>query len=221
MTTPRSSAAWARSETSAVARPTWRQEGLTAIATSPVSSPAARSGRSPRRARWRGRWRRARNAAGSRGRSSAQTARGDRRRAAEERAPQGIGIGRLDRARQLGRITRQDGPDEYLPAVPQPHAPLVLGRVARRQAATGPRVYAILLLDCGQDYPLPRTLPGGRTLRARTPPGSTKRSTPCWSPTRSCAPPSPTPPAPGPAPTRIGPASPSPGTPLATSSPPS
>ena len=39
---------------------------------------------------------------------------------------------------------------------------------------------------------------------------SIRRSTPCWSPTRCCAPPSPTPPAPSRAPTPTAPASPSP-----------
>ena len=43
-----------------------------------------------------------------------------------------------------------------------------------------------------------------------SPTGSARRSTPCWSPTRPCAPPSPTPPAPSPAPTPTAPASPSP-----------
>ena len=65
---------------------------------------------------------------------------------------------------------------------------------------------------------LKSTILGGRVLRARTPPAWTRRSTPCWSPTRSCAPPWPTPPAPSPAPTPTGPASPSPCTPPATSS---
>ena len=49
-------------------------------------------------------------------------------------------------------------------------------------------------------------------------PGSTRRSTPSWSPTRSCAPPWRTPPPAGPAPARTGPASASPCTPPATSS---
>ena len=40
--------------------------------------------------------------------------------------------------------------------------------------------------------------------------GSSRKSGPCWSPTRRCAPPSPTPPAPSRAPTPTGPASPSP-----------
>jgi len=59
---------------------------------------------------------------------------------------------------------------------------------------------------------------GGRVLRARTPPASTKRSMPCWSATSSCAWPWPTPPAPNPASTPTGPASPSRSTPPATSS---
>jgi hypothetical protein len=59
-------------------------------------------------------------------------------------------------------------------------------------------------------FELKSTILGGRVLRARTPAASTRRSTPCWSPTRYCAPPSPAPPAPFPAPTPIAPASPSP-----------
>ena len=59
---------------------------------------------------------------------------------------------------------------------------------------------------------------GGRVLRARTPPASTRRSMPCWSATSSCAWPWPMPPAPNPASTPTGPASPSPCRPPATSS---
>ena len=51
---------------------------------------------------------------------------------------------------------------------------------------------------------LKQTILGGRVLRARTPSGSIRRSTPCWSPTRRCASRSPTPPRPPRSRTRPG-----------------
>ncbi|WP_222850032.1 transposase domain-containing protein [Trebonia kvetii] len=73
---------------------------------------------------------------------------------------------------------------------------------------------AVLTMSAGRSRPptsssSPPSWAAGSCAPAR-PAESTRRSTPCWSPTRCCAPRSPTPPAPLPAPTPTGPASPSP-----------
>lgn len=67
----------------------------------------------------------------------------DRGRTAEEPAPQGVGIGRLDRAYQFCRVTGLDGTDEHLPSVLQLHVPLVLRGVAGRQPATTAPVHTL------------------------------------------------------------------------------